>query len=62
MIQIFFSIYTDQTVKTVAVFFPTREVYPYLAIKSLRVCLEDIWKPACYAFDAVIFVVQDEAA
>lgn len=57
-----FSIYADQTVKTVTIFFPTRGVYPYLAVKSLRVHLEDIWKPACYTFDAVIFAVQDKVA
>lgn len=26
-----------------------------LAVKSLRAHLEDIWKPVCYTFDAVIF-------
>lgn len=56
------SICTDQTVKTVTIFFSTREVSSYLAVKSLRVHLEDIWKPACYTFVSVTFVVQEKAA
>lgn len=56
------SICTDQTVKTVTIYFSTREVSPYLAVKSLRVHFKDIWKPACYTFDSVTFVVQDKVA